>query len=146
MATIEIAVFLAFGQGRAVGRRRIKGGYARTPGPDPFGECSLRDDLQIDLSCRIEILENGRAGRARKGAHHLADAPGLDQERQTVIAGTGVVADKSEVLQAQIPHCIHELLRYAGIPKATHQYSGPVLEIATISDGVSHALHAFIDQ
>ena len=92
-----------------------------TPAPagaNPFGERSLRDQLDLDLPAQelpFELLVLADVGR-----DHLRDLPGLQQNADPEIVDAGVVADDGQPLGAARMQRLDEILGNPAQPESAH--------------------------
>ena len=102
----------------------------------------MRHDLQLDPPLAVDRVEGGRRNVARKGADHLAHAPGADQAGQAGIAVANIVGDDRKISDALSYQGVKEVVRAAGRAEAAAQDRRPVRDAR---DGLVEGADALVD-
>ncbi|ABA51189.1 hypothetical protein BURPS1710b_A1553 [Burkholderia pseudomallei 1710b] len=126
---VDHARFLAFGELRAVARRREEAADTGARRANPLGEVALRYQFELDLARAIQRVEHLRIGLPRKRADDLAHAPRLQQRGEARLAVAGVVVDDRQIARALRDQRIDQLGGHPGRAEAADHDRRAVVDV-----------------
>jgi len=101
----------AVGDQRSDTGRRIETGDSAAAGAQPFGERTLRDELDLQLTGQILPFELFVLADVRPGG--AADAFGVEQHAESPTVDSAVVRNRLEVARALFEQCRDQIVRHA---------------------------------
>ena len=97
---VEVFVLLAFGDESADAGAGVEAGDAGTTGSHAFGEGALRGEFDFELAGEVLAFELGVFSDV--AGDHFSDLMGLEEEANSPLVDTGVVAGDGEVSGAGV--------------------------------------------
>ena len=121
---------IAFSQHSAHRRWRVKRRNAGTRHTNPFSQCALRNEFELNPARLVQLREHFGLAGTGKGTDHLAHLTVTNQGGQPHFTVPGIVIDNGKAGWAVVDQCMNQLDRAARCAEATHHHGRSVRNIS----------------